>query len=411
MFSPTSAQIRRRFPALERDLVFFENAGGSQVPRVVAEAVSAHLLERYVQLGAPYDLSRAATAVVDDAHAFVERLMGAPPRSVILGSASTALLSVLADAYRRRRMGPPRRIVLAQNGHEANLGPWRKLSSNGTEIVIWRADPVRGHCDTDDLRKLLDRRTDLVCFPHVSNLLGEIADVEEITRLCHEQGARVVVDGVAYAPHRRMQVQRWQVDWYVFSTYKVYGPHLAALYGRADALGELVGPNHFFVPDDDLPYKFELGGVSHEACAGLLGLESYLAWLGGAPEAETVDGESIDRAFERMTALEAEPTRRLLDLLNDEPGVRIVGPPEADESRVGTVSFVHEALSSRQITETLVQHGFAVRFGHMYAYELCQALGLDPEDGVVRLSLVHYNTVEEVERLGKALVPALSHER
>ncbi|TFG37035.1 MAG: aminotransferase class V-fold PLP-dependent enzyme, partial [Candidatus Aminicenantes bacterium] len=195
--------------------------------------------------------------------------------------------------------------------------------------------------------------------------------------------------------------------WYAYSTYKVYGPHMGALWGRRDALAELSGPNHFFVPDDEVPYKFELGGVSHEGCAALLGLRDYLAFLSDTSDPLALDRASIERAFALMTACELPLQTRLIEYLMSRNDVRIIGPVSAGEGRVGTVSFIHESKSSADITAVVDQSGISIRHGHMYAYHLCEAAGLDPDDGVVRVSLVHYNTPEEIDRLIAVLDRAL----
>lgn len=395
-------RIRAAFPALSTGPVFLENAGGSQVPRVVADAIHRHLLDRYVQLGAGYERSREATLTVERAHGFVRKLMGARHGHVILGSSTTSLLHVLAQCY-GQVLHPGQGVILAQTGHEANLGPWRRLAQQGIDVKIWPVDPGNFQCSLTALDELLRGAPALVALPHVSNLLGEIVDLASITARAHAAGARVVVDGVAYAPHRRMRVEDWGVDWYVYSTYKVYGPHMAALYGRDDAFAELTGPNHFFIADDDLPYKFELGGASHEGCAGIVALESYLAYLLGSDEPEALSDVEIDRAFDWMTAFELEPTRRLVEFLQTKSAVRIVGPAHSEVSRVGTVSFVHRDKRSAAISAAVDRSEVAIRHGHMYAYDLCRGLGLDPEDGVVRVSLVHYNTPAEIDRLCEVL--------
>ena len=389
-------RIRSAFPALAGDTVFLENAGGSQVPAAVIERMRRYLAGTYVQLGAGYRLSREATATVEAAHEFVRLLVNGDPGSVILGSSSTVLLHTLAGCY-GEVLKPGSEIVLAECGHEANLGPWRRLERNGIRIRWWKVDPGTFESPVAALEELLNERTALVAFPHVSNLLGDILDVEAVTAAAHRVGARVVVDGVAYAPHRAVDVAAWDVDWYVYSTYKVYGPHMGALYGKADSLAELTGPNHFFIPDDEIPYKFELGGASHEGCAAILGLGEYLQEITDRPG--PVDRGTVERGFAIMTACELPVQERLVSWLAARPEVRIVGPTRTDASRVGTVSFVHERLSSAEITAQVDETGIAIRHGHMYAYDLCRALGLDPDDGVVRVSLVHYNTVEEIDRL------------
>ena len=281
------------------------------------------------------------------------------------------------------------------------------LARLGFTLRWWEMDPSTFSCPLTDLENLLSERTALVAFPHVSNLLGEIVDVEAITSLAHGAGARVVVDGVAYAPHRAMDVAAWGVDFYAYSTYKVFGPHMAAMWAGSDALAELQGPNHFFIPNDELPYKFELGGACHEGCAGILGLRDYLEFLAGVGEPGTLGRSEVERAFDLMTACALPLQTKLIDYLESRSDLRLVGPAHGGPSRVGTVSFVHEAKTSREITEVIDQTGIAIRHGHMYAYHLCEALGLDPEDGVVRISLVHYNTPDEIERLIEVMDSAL----
>jgi cysteine desulfurase family protein (TIGR01976 family) len=399
-------RIRAQFPALAGDTVYLENAGGSQVPAVVADHIHQYMLSSYVQVGAGYPVSQRATGLLDEAHDFVRLMMNGKDGEVILGPSTSALLQMLAGCY-AQVLEPGSEIVVAQTGHEANVGPWKKLTELGFELRWWEMDPTTHQCSLSDLESLLSDRTALVAFPHVSNLLGEIVDIETITSLVHSAGARVVVDGVAYAPHRAMDVSGWNVDWYAYSTYKVYGPHMAALWGRRDALAELTGPNHFFVPDDDVPYKFEVGGPNHEGCAGIRGLRDYLAFLVDLEDPEALDRPAIEKAFEIMTACELPLQARLIEYLRARDDVRIVGPTDDGPARVGTISFVHASKSSAEITAAVDRSGIGIRHGHMYAYHLCEAAGLEPEDGVVRTSLVHYNTLEEIERLIQVFDAAL----
>ncbi|MFO7655422.1 MAG: aminotransferase class V-fold PLP-dependent enzyme [Candidatus Krumholzibacteriia bacterium] len=399
---PGQRRVRAEFPALAADLVFMENAGGSQVPACVADAVHRYLRETYVQVGAGYPLSDICTTTVADAHAFARAFLNARRGEAILGPSTTALLGMLADCY-ARVLPAGAEIILAENGHEANLGCWDRLQDRGVVVRWWRVDPETATCTMDGLADLLSERTALVALPHVSNLVGEVADLGAVVRAAHAVGARVVADGVAYAPHHAPDVDAWDVDWYAYSAYKVYGPHLAVLYGRDDALAELPGPNHFFVTRDEGAYYFEPGGPSHEACAGLLALGDYLALVAGVEAARGRERETVVAAFDRFPGWERPLLERLLDRLAHEPAVRVIGSPSAGADRVGTVSFVHERLASRAIAASLQQSGIAVRNGNMYAWRLCRALGLDPADGVVRVSFVHYNTVEDMERVVNAL--------
>ncbi len=401
----TVDRLRQAFPALAGELIFLENAGGSQVPRVVAERMRDYMLETYVQVGAGYPLSDFCTQLIHDAHEFVRLFMNGGRGHVILGGSTSALLRMLADSY-AEVLRPGREIILAETAHEANHGPWTRLERLGIVVRHWRVDPETFTCPLPELERLLSPRTALVAFPHVSNLLGDVVDVAAITRLAHDAGARVVVDGVAYAPHRAIDVDRWDVDWYAYSTYKVYGPHMAALYGRADAVAELTGPNHFFVPKEELPYKFELGGPSHEGCAGILALADYLAFVTGTERVER-DRKTIENAFATMSALELPLQESVIRGLGEIPGIRLIGPPTTDRSRVPTISFVSARRRSSEIAAAIQRAGIAVRNGHMYAYHLCHALGFAPEEGVVRASFVHYNTAAEAERLLEAVTAAI----
>lgn len=399
----TVSEIRARFPALQTDFVFFENAGGSQVPAEVANAIRDYMLTSYVQLGGGFELSKRADKVVADAHAFINIMMNGENRGkVILGPSSTQLCTMLAECY-SRLLSPGDRVVVCQTGHEANVGPWMKLERFGIGSEIWKIDPASFECPLSSLEAILKAgKVKVVAFPHVSNLLGEVVDVPAITSLAHRYGARVVVDGVAYAPHRPIDVEAWDVDWYVYSTYKVYGPHMSALYGRQDAIEELTGPNHFFLPKDLVPYKFELGGASHEGCAGLLALKSYLNFIAG--ENGEASRRAVERAFNRMGELELPLQAELIDYLRNKAGVSIIGPATAGIERIPTISFLVEGKRSKDVCEAVDSTGrFGIKRGHMYAYRMCEALGIDTDDGVVRVSMVHYNTHEEVAEFIRAL--------
>ncbi len=402
---PELAEIRDEFPALADGTAYFENAGGSQAPRVVADAIHRHLLTNYVNPGAAYARSQAASAVVRGAHAFINLFMnGAERGHVILGPSTSVLCRSIADGY-AQRLAPDDEILVAQNGHEANIGPWARLERFGLKVRFWPVRASECTCSTDDLEALLGPRTRLVAFPHVSNILGEIVDVRAITTICHRAGARVLVDGVAYAPHGAIDVAAWGVDWYAYSTYKVFGPHAAALWGSTEAMAELPSANHFFI--EGTPGRFELGGIGHEDCAGLLALSEYLNFLAGAPRDAEVTRATIVAAYERMADLEHPLVERLLAFLRAQPRVRIIGPTDAGPTRAGIISFVCEGRSSRELALAANQAGIGVKHGHMSAYRLVEALGLDPADGVVRVSFCHYNTLDEVERLIAVLAPLL----
>lgn len=394
------SDARACFPGLHGADVLLDNAGGSQVPVDVADRVRAYYLEDYVQLGADYRTSRRAVATVDAARAFARQLCGVEADDpVILGASTSALCAALADAHARAPIDGRDEVVICDAGHESNIGPWARLADRGYRVRVWRADPATGDLSLEDLDALLSERTRIVAVHHVSNILGRIEDVPAIVSRAHAVGARVVVDGVAFAPHQAVDRAGLGADFYVFSTYKVYGPHMAILCGSKDAFAGLVGANHYFVPESDVAYRFELGGVSHEGCAGLLGTRDYFARVAGVSPAD-LDRAGVERAYRAFAAWEQAPMQTLLGALSRRHDVRLIGPATADPGvRVPTVSFVVRGRSSRDVVLACNERGFGIRYGHFYAHRLVEALGLEPADGVIRASLVHYTTQEEVDGL------------
>ncbi|MCZ6836390.1 MAG: aminotransferase class V-fold PLP-dependent enzyme, partial [Planctomycetota bacterium] len=293
--------------------------------------------------------------------------------------------------------------IVSEIGHEANVGPWWNLGREGFVVKMWEADPDTLTCPLQQLERLLTDRTKIVAFPHVSNLLGRIEDIQGAIELAHSAGARVVIDGVAYASHRAIDVEAWNADWYLYGPYKVYGPHLGVMYGSHEAFAEIRGPNHFFIPDEEIPYKFEPGGVIHEHGAGLLALGDYLKLLAGREDDEPCDRATIVKAYDVMTALEQPLQQRIISYLKSKPGITIIGPDHAEVTRVPTISFHHDKVKSVEIAKALCQANIGARNGHMYTARLCAKLGYDLEDGFARVSLLHYNTQQEIDRLIEVL--------
>lgn len=244
--------VRSQFPALAGEWTYLDNAGGSQVLAGVADRVRDYLLSTNVQLGASYAVSReAGERVARATRAVAASINAADEHEVVIGPSTTQLLANLALAM-RPHLAAGDEVFVTNCDHEANIGPWVRLADQGVVVKTWKVDPATLELRTSDLEALMTDRTRLVCFTHASNILGTINPVAEITRKVHERGARVVVDAVSYAPHRALDVRAWDVDYYVFSSYKVYGPHLAVLYGKRELLEGLATINHFFVPDDDV---------------------------------------------------------------------------------------------------------------------------------------------------------------
>lgn len=392
--------IRSHFPALNTPWAYFDNAGGSQVLRGVADQVRDYLLTSSVQLGASYETSRKARERVDEGTRAVARLINAADvREIVLGSSTTQLMANLAAAL-APSFSAGDEIIVTNTDHEANIGAWMRLQERGVVIKVWQVEPNTLELGLDDLDALMTANTRLVCCTHASNVLGSINPVTEIARRVHARGAQIVVDGVAYAPHRQIDVQALGVDYYVFSLYKVFGPHLALLYGRLEHLENLSSLNHFFLSASDIPYKFQPGNVNYELTASLTEITGYLEALGRRLGAQTTGPEALGVAFEAMAEHEARLADLLLTFLKRQSRVRIIGRASSSVSeRVATVSFVIDGQTSASVPARLDPHHLAVRHGHFYAYRLLEALGLEPSDGVVRVSMAHYNTAEEVERL------------
>jgi cysteine desulfurase family protein (TIGR01976 family) len=399
---PSLSQIREQFPALESGFVFLENAGGSQLPHCVIDAVSRFMVDSYVQTGAGYAASERAGAMASQAKEFVNRLVGGEGTGVsVFGASATALVHMLAECW-SRRLEPGDEIVVSLANHEANIGPWVRLERVGARVRWWGVDPETGESRLEDLARILNAKTRLVAFPLTSNLLGDVAPAQEICRMAREAGARTVVDGVAFCSHALPDVARDGADFFFYSCYKVYGPHLAVMFGRHDAWSELDGPNHFFVSANELPRKFELGCLPYESLAGALALGEYLAFLA----AERGCGrKTMAAAYARMGELEAALTPRLMAGLSQVPGIRIVGP--RGNGRLPTVSFRIAGRHNAEIVRKIHARGIGVRSGHMCSYRLCAALGVAPEEGFVRVSAVHTNTPEEIDRFLEALFEAV----
>lgn len=370
-------KVRAQFPGLASEWALLDNAGGSQMLGRAADRVREFLVGSNVQLGGAYALSELAGERVKEGGRALAAQIGARDASeVVLGTSTTQLLLNLSFAMSFRDGDE---VIVTNCDHESNIGPWRRLAARGVVVKEWRVDRESALLRGEDLVPLLGPRTRLVCFTHVSNLLGAVNDVPALTRLVHAHGAEVCVDGVAYAPHRPLEVGAWDVDYYVFSLYKVYGPHLAALYGKRERLLPLSNLNHFFIAADDLPYKLQPGSAPYELVHSLPAVCEYLEAL---PAAE-------------VRAHEARLTARLVEWLRARRGVRLVGRAE-----VPTVSFTVDGRDAAELPAQVARHKVGIKSGHFYAKRLVDALGVP---GVVRASLVHYNTLDEVDRLIAAL--------
>ena len=399
-------RLRKRQPSLSSGFAFLDNAGGSQILGRVVDRIRDYLLTTNVQHGASYSVSQQATARVAEAQVRTAELLNASrPEEIVMGPTTTVLLQWLARAM-TGQLAPGDEVVVSRADHESNIGPWVGLEAHGVVVKTWELRPGTHLLDLDDLAALMTPRTKFVAVTHASNIFGAIQPITDIARLVHARGAKLCVDGVAFAPHRAVDVRAWDVDYYALSFYKVYGPHHAVLYGKYEHLLELDTLYHYFVPKDKIPYKLQPGNPNYELSYACIGIADYLDDLGrrsGTPPAATRRA-AIESAWSAIAAHEAALGGRLLDYLGTHPRVRVLGPATADaEVRVPTISFVVDGVDSREIVRHTDTLGLGIRHGDFHSRRLVEWLGYGGPSGVVRASMVHYNSPEEVDRLIAAL--------
>lgn len=400
---------RAQFPDACWQWAFFENAGGSYVPSSVIERLTDYMRETQVQPGAPFPQSAKAAERMDQGRRRMAEMINAAPDELVLGPSMSNSIYVLARALRPLWRDGDRVIVAAAN-HEANAGPWWRLAENGIDVVSWSVDARTGTLDPADLAPLLNDRTRLVAFPHASNLTGDINDVAGITGMAHDAGACVCVDAVAYAPHRAIDVKAWDVDFYGFSFYKIYGPHLGCLYGKRQRLLEARNQYHYFVGEQATSAKLNPAGPQHELIASLAGIADYFEAVAAhhVPEPANDLNGRFKQVFGLFADHEERLARRFVDYLRSERRIRLLGRDEwMQDARCPTFSFVVEGWNSADVCRAVEADEVAIRHGDFYARRLVEAVGLDPEDGVVRASMAHYTTEAEVDRLIAALSRAL----
>ncbi len=396
--------VRGQFPAFQEPSLqgqaFFENAGGSYTCTQVIDRLTRYYTQRKVQPYGPYEASRLAGAEMDEARQRLAALMGVETDEVSFGPSTTQNTYVLAQAF-RQLLQPGEAIIVTNQDHEANTGPWRRLADEGIEIREWKIDPQTGHLDPAKLETLLDEKVRLVCFPQCSNVVGEINPVTEITALSHAAGAFVCVDGVSYAPHGLPNVGDLGPDIYLFSAYKTYGPHQGVMVMRRELGALLPNQGHFF--NGDCLYKrFTPAGPDHAQVAASAGMADYFDALcdhHGGP----ADGAAARASFvhDLMRGHEIALLQPLLDAVKDRNDLRLLGPSVAAK-RAPTVALAlnRPALA---VAAQLAEQGIMAGGGDFYAVRALSAMGVDPQQGVLRLSFTHYTSRSEVDKLITAL--------
>lgn len=398
--------VRGQFPAFASPVLsghaFFENAGGSYPCRAVVDRLHRFYTDRKVQPYAPYPGAEAGGAEMDEARARLAALMGVAGKEVSFGPSTTANTFVLGNAVRQWLRGTDGAIVVTNQDHEANSGVWRRLADEGVEVREWRIDPQTGSLSLADLRGLLaDGRVRLVCFPHCSNVVAEINPVDEICAMARAAGARTVVDGVSYAPHGLPDIPALGCDVYLFSAYKTYGPHQGIMILREDWGMELPAQCHHFNAAS-LYKRFTPAGPDHAQIAACAGMADYIDALAAhhAPTATTP--EARNRAVhDLMRAQEVAVIAPLLDYFASRNDLRLIGPRDPAR-RAPTVAVAFDR-PAEPISVALGQEGIACWAGDFYAVRPLEAMGVDLDRGVLRMSAVHYTGADDVARLIAAL--------
>lgn len=399
------SEVRAQFPALDRadGFIFFDNGGGAQVPQSVLDAVTHHLVERNVQRGGRYSLSMAVDESLAQARRSVAGFLNAScPEEIAFGMNATSFIRLVSQGI-GRILGDRPEIVVTNLDHEGNIATWLALERDGAKLVWWKVRED-GSLHTEDLQRLLTPRTRLVACTLASNATGSIVDVQAAAALAHAAGAEIFVDAVHFAPHGRIDVRVLDCDYLACSGYKIFAPHMGFLWGRLELLQRLPTFREHFIPDQP-PAKIEAGTVAYENIAGMDAAVDYLAGIGRRPGDEPApDEDPLARAMEAIRAYEQTLSVELLRVLEG-CGARVygVGDPARCFERVPTVCFNLPGTAPSELCGHFARAGIGIRDGHLYAPRLMAALGLDPHDGAARVSLAHYNTVEEIHRFGEVL--------
>ena len=388
--------LRPQFPALARDAAFLDGPGGSQVPDAVIEAMAGHLRRGTANDGGVFATSLDTIELIARARHAAAELTNSAPEEIAFGWNMTTLNFLLAHAV-ARSCEPGDEIVVTDLDHDANVSPWLRVAEDHDLVV--KAAPLRhpdATLDIDGLESLLSDRTRVVAFTLASNAVGSIPDARRISDSARRAGALAWADAVHFTPHRRPDRAALGVDVLLCSPYKFFGPHLGIASIRRD-LAETWEADRVRPASEDPPgHRFETGTPSFEALAGAVAAIDYLRALG--------DGD-LDTAYARIRAHEEELTLAVLDRLPAITGVTLYGIAEPDRAgeRTPTFCFTVDGSTPDAVAEHLAAEGVYVWSGNYYALALMESLGLEQHGGAVRAGFLHYNTLEEVDRLVAAV--------
>ena len=391
------AEIRAHFPALERrhgglPVAYFDGPGGTQVPRMVVEAMNDYMYHHNANTHWRYPTSIETDHCILDARETIADFLGATPTQVAFGANMTTLTFHLARAL-GWTWSKGDEVVITELDHHANVAPWRTLErERGIVIRSVPFDPRTGQLKWNELERAITSRTKMVAIGAASNALGTVTDVRRACELARAAGALSFIDAVHYAPHVLVDVKALGCDFLAFSSYKSYGPHIGILYGRMPLFADLEIPKLVPAPSE-APDRWETGTGNHEGMIGAGAAVAFVASLAEGPNRRA----RLETVFAELHRRGMALTRRLWEGLSETSGVTLYGPPP-DQPRTPTVVFSVDGLSTDEVAERLVDRGLFLSNGDFYAATVIERIGR-VKDGVVRAGCACYTTEEEVERL------------
>ncbi len=400
--------VRSQFPAfkhpLSKDWSFFENAGGSYVPQNVIDKLNEFMTSTKVQPYADYPMSKIAGEKMDHASKLFADMINAKENEILIGGSTSINLYVLSNAL-KHFIKPGDEIIVTNQDHEANISPWRRLKDVGAKIVEWKFNKKTHELEIDELKKIINKKTKILAVTHCSNIVGSINDLKKISKIAHRYNTIVIGDGVSYAPHGFPNVKELGVDFYTFSLYKTFGPHLALLYGKEEILKQLPNQNHEFL-NDKSPYNINPGGPNHEELASLIGIYEYYQNLYHQHYGDS--NETILRKINKINKLISDHEEAIgnpiLNYINNRKDLVLIGKNNIkNKNRAPTISFFSKYKKSKEISDFLINNKIATRNDNFYAWRCLKHLNIDVDDGVVRLSIVHYNNKSDTEKLIETL--------
>jgi cysteine desulfurase family protein (TIGR01976 family) len=397
--------VRAQFPALAQETngcpaIFFDGPGGTQVPQQVIDAVSNYFTYANTNTHGAFTRSVQTDEIIASAHAAIADFLGCDDDEIVFGSNMTSLTFALSRAI-GRQLRPGDEIVITRLDHDANFAPWLALQEYG--VVVHVVDIHVEDCTLNmtDLVQHLNERTRLVAVGYASNAVGTINDVAKVVQLAHAVDAMVFVDAVHYAPHGPIDVREIDCDFLACSPYKFFAPHLGVIYGKRRYLAHL-RPYKVRPASDQSPERWETGTQNHEGLAGVIAAINYLAQLGSraVPTAESRRAQLL-AAMETIRRYERELCEQLVTGLLHIPGLTFYGirEPMRFAWRTPTVAVRLAGYTPRELAEILAEREIYTWDGDHYAPNLIERLGVESSGGLLRIGLVHYNTIEEVELL------------